>query len=104
MKQIICKNCGASYGEDTEYCPYCGTMNKKGAYKGFRKSVSGLIDRMLGMKEETHRSVSRTIASAMLRSLIMIAVIIGLAFLCSLAFNVNYHNDPEYDQKTLTNI
>ncbi|MBO4537736.1 MAG: zinc-ribbon domain-containing protein, partial [Erysipelotrichaceae bacterium] len=32
MKELICKNCGAAYPEDTEYCPYCGTMNKKGAY------------------------------------------------------------------------
>ncbi|MBQ6654849.1 MAG: zinc ribbon domain-containing protein [Erysipelotrichaceae bacterium] len=104
MKEIICKNCGAAYSEDTEYCPYCGTMNKKGAYKGFRQKVAGFIDRMLGMKQEAHQSVSRSIVSALIRSLIIVAVIVAAAYLISLRFNVNYHNDYEYDQKTLENI
>ncbi|MBO4218208.1 MAG: zinc-ribbon domain-containing protein [Erysipelotrichaceae bacterium] len=104
MKELICKNCGAAYPEDTEYCPYCGTMNKKGAYKGFRKRVSGMIDRMLGLKQEAHQSVSRTILSALIRSFVIVAVIVLAAYLCALRVNVNYHNNYEYDSKALADI
>ncbi len=104
MKKITCKNCGAQFSDELEKCPYCGTMNKKGAYKGFRKKVSSFVDGMLGLKEETQRSVSAGIFSALLRSIALIAVIVFLAFLCSRTLKVNYYNDKEYDEKALEDI
>ena len=104
MSTVKCKNCGSVFDSRLSSCPYCGTMNKRGAYAEFRMKISSLIDAMLGLKEDVERSVSRIVLSSLLRALIIIAVIIGLAFAFSRTAQVNYYNDPEYDQKAYEEI
>ncbi len=104
MKTVKCKNCGASFDDDLAQCPYCGTMNKKGAYREFRLKVSDIIDSVLGLKEDVQRSVSSIILNALLRSIVLIALIVGLAFIGSNFAKVNYQNDKEYDQEALDDI
>ena len=104
MSKVRCKNCGAIFDARLSYCPYCGTMNKRGAYAEFRSKVSSMIDSILGLKENVHQSVSRIILFSLLRSLIFIAAIIGLAFAFSRTAQVNYYNDPEYDQQAYEEI
>ncbi|MBQ1481965.1 MAG: hypothetical protein IIZ28_00175 [Erysipelotrichaceae bacterium] len=104
MKQVTCKNCGAVFSESLEKCPYCGTMNKKGAYRKFRQKISDMIDAMLGLKEEAHRSVSKMIFISLLRGIVLIAAVVLLAFLFSRFANVNYYNDREYDEEALETI
>ena len=104
MSTVRCKNCGAVFKAEQSYCPYCGTMNKRGAYAEFRGKVSSVIDSTLGMKEDVHRSISWIILSSLLRSLILIAVIIGIAFAFSRTAQVNYYNDPENDQEAYDEI
>ena len=104
MKMVICKNCGGSFSDETDRCPYCGTMHKKGAYAKFRRKVSDVIDRLLGLKVEAERSVSRIILSSILRALVLCAVCIGLALAVSLASNTNYYNDKSYDERRLKDI
>ena len=99
MSKVRCKNCGAVFDAKLSYCPYCGTMNQRGAYAEFRMKISSLIDSMFGLKEDVQKSVSRIILSSLLRSLVIIAAIIGIAFGFSRTAQVNYYNDPEYDQK-----
>ena len=104
MSKVRCKNCGAIFDARLSYCPLCGTMNKRGAYAEFRRKVSSVIDSMLGLKENVQQSVSRIILSSLLRSLILIAAVIGLAFAFSRTAQVNYYNDPEYDQQAYEEI
>ena len=104
MSTVQCKNCGSVFDSKQSYCPYCGTMNKRGAYAEFRMKISSLIDSMLGLKENVEQSVSRIVLSSLLRSLIFIAVIVGIAFIFSRTAQVNYKNDPEYDQKAYEEI
>ena len=104
MKQVTCKNCGAVYNETLEKCPYCGTMNKKGSYKKFREKIADKIDELLGLKDEVNRSVSMGILTSLLRSLVMIAAVVFLAFLFSRFANINYYNDKEYDMEALEQI
>ena len=104
MAIVKCKNCGASFEDTLAQCPYCGTMNKKGAYREFRKKISNVIDSLLGLKDEVQRSVSAIVLRSLLRSLIIVAVIVGLAFVCARFKNVNYFNDKEYDQEVLEKI
>ncbi len=98
MSTVRCKNCGAVFGAKLSYCPYCGTMNKPGAYAEFRRKVSSVIDSMLGLKEDVQQSVSKTILTSLLRSLILIAVVVAVAFAFSRTAQVNYYNDPKADQ------
>ena len=104
IKMMICKNCGGEFPDTLAKCPYCGTMNKKGAYRDFRRKVSAVIDRLLNLKEESYNSVSRMIFLSILRSLILIAVCILLAFVASRFYNVNYYNDARYDRERLEDI
>ena len=104
MKEVTCKNCGAVFSENLAKCPYCGTMNKKGAYRRFREKISEMIDSMLGLKDEAYRSISRMILLSIFRSLIMIAIVIGIAFVCSRFAKVNYYNDREYDEEAYETI
>ena len=104
MSTVQCKNCGSVFDGRLAYCPYCGTMHKRGAYAEFRMKISSLIDAMLGLKENVEQSVSRIVLSSLLRSLIFIAVIIGIAFAFSRTAQVNYRNDPKYDQQAYEEI
>ncbi len=104
MRTVQCKNCGSVFDGRQAYCPYCGTMHKRGAYAEFRDKISSLIDAMLGLKENVEQSVSKIVLSSLLRSLIFIAVIIGIAFVFSRTAQVNYKNDPKYDQQAYEEI
>ncbi|MBR4461720.1 MAG: hypothetical protein IKS51_03990 [Erysipelotrichaceae bacterium] len=99
-----CKNCGGIFSDDLEKCPYCGTMNKKGAYKNYRQKIRNIIDRVFGLKAEAYNSISKLILMSILRGLVMILIVIGLAFVASRFMRVNYYNDPKYDQEALEDI
>ena len=104
MKTIVCKNCGGKYDDTLSKCPYCGTMNKKGAYRDFRFKISDIIENVLGLKEEAYDSVHKLIFSALIRGTLLVTIIGGLGFLLGYNSNVNYYNDREYDEKTYENI
>jgi hypothetical protein len=104
MSRVRCKNCGAVFDAELSSCPYCGTMNKRGAYAEFRKKISSLIDSMLGLKDDVQQSVSRIVLSSMLRGLVFIAAIIGLAFVFAGTARINYYNDEEYDREAYDDI
>ena len=104
MKQVVCKNCGAVFDDRLEKCPYCGTMNRRGAYRSFRMTFAGMIDQMLGLRDEVNQSTSRMVLFAFLRSLLLIAIVIGLAFMLSRTARVNYYSDPKYDQEAYETI
>ena len=101
---IICKNCGGKYDSSLSKCPYCSTMNKKGAYRDFRHKVQDIIDGLTGLRYETSRSMSRIVFSAILRGLIITVICVGIGAALGLSANVNYYNDKEYDQDTLEDI
>jgi len=104
MGKIKCKNCGASFDDELSNCPYCGTMNKKGAYREFRMKISAMIDSILGLKDDIHSSVSKIIFGSFLRSLILIVLIVGLGFVFSRFINVNYMSDKKYDEEAYEEI
>lgn len=104
MKQVTCRNCGAVFDENLEKCPYCGTMNRRGAYRSFRGTVAGMVDEMLGLKDTVNQSTGRMVLSAFLRSLVLIIVVIALAYAFSGAARIDYYSDPEYDEKAYETI
>ena len=104
MKQVVCKNCGAVFDDRLEKCPYCGTMNRRGAYRSFRMTFAGMIDQVLGLRDEVNQSTRRMVLFAFLRSLLLIAVVIGLAFIFAQTAQVNYYSDPKYDQEAYETI
>ena len=104
MKKIVCRNCGGQFNENLSKCPFCGSMNKKGAYREFRFKISDIIENALGLKEEVYDSVHKLVFHALLRGIILVLLVGGVGFLLGYMSNVNYYNDREYDEKTLENI
>lgn len=104
MRQVSCKNCGATFPSGRERCPYCNTMTRTGSQKATRLRVSEAINRLFGIRDEAYESLSRMILAACLRSLVIVAVIILLAFGCAQLVDVSYTEDYEYDLRTQENI
>lgn len=104
MRQVSCKNCGATFPGGKERCPYCNTMTRAGSQKGVRAKISEVINKMLGIRDEAYESLSRMILAACLRSLLIVAAILLLAFGCSQLVDVNYQEDYDYDLRTQQNI
>ncbi len=102
--KIVCKNCGGSFDSKLSRCPYCSTMNKKGAYRNYRGSVSDIIDQMFGLKFENFETRRKVVFMAILRGLIIVFVCVTAGGLFGAMANVNYYNDKEYDQKTLEDL
>ena len=61
--KIVCKNCNGVYDSKLSKCPYCSTMNKRGAYRDFRYEVADIIDKLIGLKSETSKSLSSVVSS-----------------------------------------
>ncbi|MBR3227675.1 MAG: zinc ribbon domain-containing protein [Erysipelotrichaceae bacterium] len=99
-----CKNCGAEYSDDLVKCPYCGTMNRKGAYADFGRKVRDIIDNLFGLKDEAYDSVSKMIFVSILRSLLIILICLGIGFGIGMAQNVNYYQDVRYDEERYEDI
>ena len=99
-----CKNCGAEYSNKLVKCPYCGTMNRKAAYKDFKKKVDQIIDRLFGLKTEAYDSVSKMIFISILRSLLIIAICLAIGFGLAMLQNVNYYHDEKEDTVRYENI
>lgn len=59
---------------------------------------------MLGLRDEVNQSTSRMVLFAFLRSLFLIAVVIGLAFLFARTARINYYSDQKYDQEAYETI
>ncbi len=104
MKKVTCDNCGATVSGGQERCPYCGTTSKVGVQRSWRAKVADVVNRILGLKGEAYRSVSRMILVAFLRGVAIAAVIVLLAFAWSQFADVNYSEDYEYDLRTQQNI
>ena len=104
MKQVNCRNCGAVFDENLEKCPYCGTMNRRGAYGSFRTAFAGMIDQMLGLRDEVNQSVSQTVVFSVLRAFLLCAAVIAIAFVASGYADVNIYSDPKRDEEAYQTI
>lgn len=99
-----CRNCGAEYSGKLINCPYCGTMNRKAAYRDFGKKVGRLIDKLFGLKTEAYDSVSRMVFVSVLRSLLIIVICLAVGLGLAMLQNVNYYQDVKEDTRRYENI
>lgn len=104
MKKITCRNCGAKFSDDLSKCPYCGTMNRKGAYKEYRSTFAQAAGQIFGLKAEVYESLSKLALMSMLRGFIMIFICVVIGVLFGLNAKTNYYSDKEYDQKAYDKI
>lgn len=103
-KIIVCKSCAAEFADDLPKCPYCGSMNIKGAeaeYMGKLQDVRedlGELSQLPGQahKRELKKQVKRwgIVAAA----LVVFAVMMQMVFLRS---SSRYTDSPEKERADL---
>ncbi len=101
---MICKNCGGAFDDDLTKCPYCGSMNRKGAYKDFRKKIVDIIDKVFGLKEEMYSSLSSMLLKSVFRAIIMVVVCLAIAFVIVNFTYIGRYDYKKEDRQTYENI
>ncbi len=62
MKKLIhCKSCGAKFEEDLPKCPYCGTLNYKGAEHEYLNKLEDIREGMEDLQEVPEDEVKKEI-------------------------------------------
>ena len=82
---MFCPNCGAEFDEAEPKCPYCGTLNPRGAQNEYMRKLRKLRDETGQLAEEAEDAVhrqtranSRTLIRVLLILLAAAAVIFGI--------------------------
>lgn len=82
-KKIICKSCAAEFSDMLPECPYCGTMNYKGAeaeYLGKLENVREDMEELDRIPEKEQKKELRRQASFWVKVLLVIAFAAGILF------------------------
>ena len=60
MKKLIhCKSCGAEFEENLAKCPYCGTLNYKGAEQEYLNKLKNIQEDMEDLQEVPEDEVKK---------------------------------------------
>ena len=84
VKKIICNSCGAEFEDTLPECPYCGTMNYKGAemeYFGRLEEVRSDMEQLGSVPEQETRSELKKQRKWILKLVLLLAVAAVLLFL-----------------------
>lgn len=62
MKKLIsCKSCGAKFEQDLPKCPYCGTLNYKGAEKEYLNKLESIKEDLEDLQEVPEHEIKKEI-------------------------------------------
>lgn len=76
-KKIICKSCAAEIDETEPKCPYCGTMNMKGAEAEYMEKLEKVREDMDGL-DHVHAEVSEKIAKKRRKFFKVLFIVAGI--------------------------
>lgn len=101
-KIVICGSCGAEFDDDLAKCPYCGSVNLKGAEKEymeklekFREDMGGLDDVPLKELKDAFQKQGKRLRKVVLTILALAAAVL-LVF-----FFVNRRDEKDYRDQYL---
>ena len=100
---MICQNCGARFNDDLERCPYCGTMNTKGAFKGYRRRLHKIKDNMAELDDDAYNSLQELIIKSLLKGLGIIAICVALGIALGFIMPRGYDSE-EYEEETYNEL
>lgn len=76
---MICPNCGGEFADWALKCPYCGSVNDKGAEKEYMKHMDELRKRLDNLDEESAADYNKSMSKTIKRLLIAIGTILAAA-------------------------
>lgn len=81
-KTIICESCGAEFSDVLPKCPYCGTMNYKGAEAAYMEKLNSVREDLADLEEvpqKTAKAALKKHANLLKAVLITAGAVIALA-------------------------
>lgn len=95
---MICENCGAKFDDELERCPYCGTMNAKGAFKSYRKKLFGIKDNLRKLDDEAYSSLQELIIKSLLKTFVILLICVAIGVVIGFMLPRTY-SDADYEQR-----
>lgn len=86
-KNIICKSCGAEFSDDLPKCPYCETLNLKGAEAEYMNKLHYVKEDLGELSELPEQTQKKELKKQIKRWGIVVAVIAVLAVLLQIWFH-----------------
>lgn len=101
-KQIVCSSCGAKFRQSLPKCPYCDTLNYKGAeaeYMGRLQNLRGEVEKLGDVPEqETRKELQkqkRHVKAILLILFLVAAVVAGIVGLKKLLSRDDFEADSQ---------
>ena len=101
-KQVICSSCGAKFRQSLPKCPYCDTLNYKGAeaeYMGRLQNLRGEVEKLGDVPEqETRKEMQkqkRHVKAILLILFLVAAVVAGIVGLKKLLSRDDFEADSQ---------
>lgn len=94
--KVICKYCSAKIEESEPQCPYCGSVNEKGAEAEYLNRLENVREELEGLeevpKEEIRKEIHRQ--KSFLKKVFLIILIVAAVFaVCALLSDFPYQTD-----------
>ncbi len=100
---MICENCGAKFDDELERCPYCGTMNAKGAFKSYRKKLFGIKDNLGKLDDEAYFSLQQLIIRSLLKTFVILLLCVAIGVVIGFMLPRTYF-DADYEQRVYEEV
>ncbi len=96
-KTITCASCGGSFRDDLPECPYCGTVNIKGAEKEYMRKLEDVRESLKDLDEAPLNGLQKVIKKQGRKLKAIMLVILAAAVLpAAAAFAVNRSGERDY--------
>ena len=91
VKKIICSSCGAEFDDTLPKCPYCGSLNYKGAEAEYLEKLEGMRQDMQQLEQVPEKELKKKLKKKqkfVIKLLILLAAL--AAILAVIVFRVRY--------------
>lgn len=99
-KQVICSSCGAKFRQSLPKCPYCDTLNYKGAeaeYMGRLQNLRGEVERLGDIPEQETRKELKKLKPVLFILLLIAVVVAGIVGLKEFLQRDEFETDSKED-------
>lgn len=100
---MICRNCGGKFSDELEKCPYCGTMNTKGAFGHYRKRLNKYKDNLGNLNNDAYNSLQELLIKSLVKGVLIVAICVivgvGIGFILPRGYD-----SPAYEKELYQKI
>ncbi len=97
-KMVVCDSCGAEFEENLAKCPYCGSMNVKGAEREYMEKLEDVQDDMEELEDAPLDELNDTVKKQgrfLLKVFLVVLAVVGILALAFFFMERRYQWDPK---------